>query len=130
MDASDPEEVEIRRQIVESRLHRDAVEIQELLAMPAFRRFTGNLVYGICGVERSTVQHNAETTYFYEGTRNVGLQILHQLKEVDFQAVLLMQKEREEERKLEALKARPRDEVGLDTAPKVYAPPLDDGPTA
>lgn len=74
---------------------QELADLRLILDTKSGRRFIWKYL-GICGVFRSSFTGNSET-FFKEGQRNVGLQLMAEVHEADIEMYALMSKENAED---------------------------------
>ncbi len=93
-DPTDEKHVELAQKADADRYEEKMRDVREVLSKPSGRRlFWGYL--SECGIFKSSFTGN-NTTFFNEGKREIGLQLLNDLTEAVPEAFLLMQREEAE----------------------------------
>ena len=90
-NAADEEQVKEAKKKEKRGRERDLEDLGVVLSGPAGRRFVWRYL-GACGVFKTSMTGDSYT-YFNEGRRDVGLQLLADVMEADPNAYLLMTKE-------------------------------------
>ena len=90
-NAADENQVRDAKEKDKLRNEKDANDLRWVLSMPQGRRFLWKLLE-TCGVYRSSFTGSSET-FFLEGQRNVGLQLLAQITAADSEQYLTMIRE-------------------------------------
>ena len=92
-NASDPKQVRKADVKKKDEERQELDDVKQLLNSPHGRRFVWRYL-GICGVFRSSFTGNSET-FFNEGQRNIGLQLLGDVNRANPEAYVTMLREHE-----------------------------------
>jgi hypothetical protein len=96
-NASDESQVkyaQVKEKLAADKQHND---IKFILATEQGRRFLWELLSS-CGVYRQSADHSGSWTYFNEGKRSIGLEVLTQITAADPDSYLKMIKESKKEK--------------------------------
>lgn len=100
-NAADPEQVKRAGQKEREARAWELTDLRQVLSTPQGRRFVWKYLC-LCGVFRSSVDHDPNMVYFHEGRREIGLALMADVVEADPAAYQLMADEaRLEEQKRE-----------------------------
>lgn len=95
-NAADPEQLALARKEQERRREQERADLRAILDTPGGRRFIARCLQK-CGVFASTFTGNSET-FFREGRRSVGLELLDEVMAADEAAFITMVKESRQEK--------------------------------
>lgn len=96
-NAADPKQVKNAGRVARFIRDKELDDMRAVLKLPAGRRLLWKYL-GICGVFRTSFTGNSYT-FFNEGARNVGLQLMTDITEADADSYLTMMKEAQAEEK-------------------------------
>lgn len=92
LDVGDEVVVKDRKQQAKSRRFKEKEELKQLLSTYAGRNFVWRIL-AECGIYQSSFTGTAETTFFKEGKRQIGIWLLSEIHSADPTAYARMQTE-------------------------------------